>query len=76
VDFEPALRPENVDAGVESCSRRPGLHVVCLVVLIVVARVNASVISSGAAIGAGVHLTPSFLGGRRALGRRMSLSRD
>ena len=47
--------------------QRPGRHVVCLVVLIVVARGDAWVIGTGVAGGPVLlHVTPSFMGARLA----------
>ena len=48
--------------------QRPGRHVVCLVVLIVIARRHAWVIDRS---GLGLfHVTPSFMGARLAPGGR------
>jgi hypothetical protein len=50
--------------------QRPGRHVVCLVVLIVVARRHAWVIDTGVRGGLGLfHVTPSFMGARLAARR-------
>ena len=58
--------------------QRPSRHVVCLVVLIVIARRHAWVIGTGVASGLDLfHVTPSFMGARLAARRsRHSLSRD
>jgi hypothetical protein len=50
--------------------QRPGRHVVCLVVLIVIARRHAWVIGTGVRSGLGLfHVTPSFMGARLAARR-------
>ena len=54
--------------------QRFGRYVVCLVVLIVVARGDAWVIGTGAAGGPVLlHVTPSFMGARLAAGRSPQL---
>jgi hypothetical protein len=57
-----------------SFTQRPGRHVVCLVVLIVVARGVAWVMGTGVAGGPVLlHVTPSFMGARLAAGRSPQL---
>ena len=50
--------------------QRPGRHVVCLVVLIVIARRNGWMIDTGVRSGLGLfHVTPFFMGARLAARR-------